>query len=238
MKYFLLSLITFSLILFMSCDENANVRDTIDTDKIFDFSKTPEQEAVDAIEEILFVADYNSGLLKPASDTVRVYGSVIGARGMVITERHQTVKGYPVISKSTSYGLITGATFVKTVKYVSYEDFANDVPADTRETQVLGQADGSILTLSVHNGLQTTYTFRSPIETINGIKTTLRYGNDEGSVVTESRQNSTLISTRFSYGQGNGSTVVRTVYPDGSWTQTETFGLADGTIRKTTSAGN
>lgn len=237
MKYLLISLFALSLIL-ISCDDSSRVGDSIDRDKIFDFSKTPEQEAVDAIEEILFIADYNSGLSKPTSDTVRVYGAVVGGRGMVISERHQTVKGYPVITKSTSYGLVTGATFVKTVKYVSYSDYANDIPADTRETQVLGQDDGSILTLSVHNGLQTTYTFRSPIETVNGNKTTLRYGNDEGSVVTESRQNATLISTRFSYGHGNGSTVVRTEYPDGSWTQTETLGQADGTIRKTTSTGN
>lgn len=237
MKYLLISLFTLSLIL-ISCDENSRIGDAIDTDNIFDFTKTPEQAAVEAIDEILFVADYNSGMYKPSSDTVRVYGAVIGARGMVITERHQTVKGYPVITKNTSYGLLSGATFVKTVKYVSYTDYANDIPADTRETQVLGQDDGSILTLSVHNGLQTTYTFRSPIETVNGNKTSLRYGNAEGSVVTESRQNSTLISTRFSYGHGDGSTVVRTEYPDNSWTQTVTLGLADGTIRKTTSSGN
>jgi hypothetical protein len=217
----------------------------MDTNLIYDFDKTPQQQAVDAIDEILFVADFPVAenqqtmvLSKISDDTLIVKGTRINGVGAVISERHQTVKGYPVITKSVSYGLPSGATYVRTDKYVSYTDFADNIPADTRETQVIGESDGSIKTLLIHNVQQITYTFRSPIETITGNKTTRRYGLASGRIVTETSQNSTLVSTRYTFGLATGATVARTEYPDNSWTETETLGLLDGTIRKTVSTGS
>lgn len=244
MRILLSAFAVLTLVTLTSCDPDHSIGSRIDPNLVFNFDKTPEQEAIDAIDEILFVSDYpvpvngsKSVLAKSAADTLFVSGSNIGSVGILITERHQTVKGYPLISKSISYGLASGATYVRTDKYVSYSDFLNNIPADTRETSVVGEADGTIRTVSIHNEQETTYTFRSPIETVNGNKTTRRYGNDEGKVVTESLQNATLVSTRLIYGRSNGATVARTEYPDNSWIQTENLGLADGTIRRTTSSG-
>ena len=229
---------------FTACEEGSVSRNQMDTSLIYDFDKTPQQQAVEAIDEILFVADYQVAdnqktmvLSKVADDTLIVKGAEVNGIGAVISERHQTVKGYPVITKSVSYGLPSGATYVRTDKYVSYSDFANDIPADTRETEVIGMDDGSIKTFLIHNEQQITYTFRSPIETINGNKTTLRYGLASGRIATETSQNSTLLSTRYTFGLATGATVALTEYPDDSWTQTETLGLLDGTIRKTVSSG-
>lgn len=241
MKYLLFLAMILSA--FTACEEGSISRNQMDTNLVYDFDKTPQQQAVEAIDEILFVADFPVAeqaiiLSKIADDTLIVKGARVNGVGAVISERHQTVKGYPVITKSVSFGLPSGATYVRTDKYVSYSDFANDIPADTRETEVIGMSDGSIKTFLIHNVQQITYTFRSPIETITGNKTTRRYGLASGRIVTETSQNSTLLSTRYTFGLATGATVVITEYPDNSWTQTETLGLLDGTIRKTVTSGS
>ena len=106
-----------------------------------------------------------------------------------------------------------------------------------------GTQTDTIVTHVLRNGTLQTYTFRLPVVTrvINpqdgSIRITSRYASNGKILSKVTDGDGNLVQLRSSYGQSDGSTITRTEYPDGSWSQVRTHGEADGTVTRETTSG-
>ena len=251
---------------FSACEMRLQIPSQSNTPDIspYQFEATGEDYLISALDEVQNIADWSDSfqnglsarlselsstgksalLIVTSTDTIYIYGQVItGGYGAVVTERYARPKGLLLITVRKTYGKANGHIVTETKRYASYADHRNDNPQQTNVTEMYGAHSDTIVTHVLRNGTLQTYTFRLPVITrvVNpqdgSIRVTSRYASNGEihSKVTDGNGN--LVQLRRTYGQTDGSTVTRTEYPDGSWTQVRTRGQADGTVLRETTSG-
>lgn len=182
-------------------------------------------------------------LSQVAGDSIYVYGQVTtDGFGAVVTERHQYPKGLLLITVRKSHGANAGRIVTETKRYITFENFQNDIPSQSNLTEVYTLAD-TIVARVLRNGLLETYTFRLPVITrtvnaVTGAVTVARRFGEGGALVSERRDGSgALIQVSRNTGEADGGLVTRTEYPDSTWRSTRTLGQADGSILREVTTG-
>ncbi len=160
--------------------------------------------------------------------------------GAVVTEKHTYPRGILLITVTKSYGNAAGRIVSEVKKYVSRETFLNDDPASYSRTELYALTRDTIITYVNRNGLQETYSFRLPVVTgtiassPEATRQNLRFARDY-KIVTETRDgNGMLLQTRESSAMPDGSLITFTLYSDGTWRNSRTLGMADGSILRET----
>ncbi|MBX2991487.1 MAG: hypothetical protein KF749_10005 [Bacteroidetes bacterium] len=223
------------------------------------FESTGEDFLINALDEIHSIAEWAQAvpprspklpprerkvlLSKASGDSVYVYGQITAdGFGAVVTERHAYPKGLLLITVRKSHGGNGGRIVTETKRFITFENFQNDIPSQSNLTEVYTIAD-TIVTRVLRNGLLETYTFRLPVvtRTVNAVTgavtVTRRFGAD-GSIVSERRDGTgALIQTARSSGLVDGSLLTRTEYPDSTWRSVRTLGQADGSILREITSG-
>ncbi|MCX6132610.1 MAG: hypothetical protein NTU47_02255 [Ignavibacteriales bacterium] len=230
----------------------------------YEFEATGEDFLISALDEVQAIADWSdsfrngpsarlSGNPAPgnktilsitSTDTVYIYGQIIpGGYGAVVTERYARPKGLLLITVRKTYGKANGHIVTESKRYASYADHLSDNPQQKTVTEMYGTQTDTIVTHVLRNGTLQTYTFRLPVVTrvINpqdgSIRITSRYASNGKILSKVTDGDGNLVQLRSSYGQSDGSTITRTEYPDGSWSQVRTHGEADGTVTRETTSG-
>ena len=131
-------------------------------------------------------------LSRMSGDSIYIYGQITpDGFGATVTERHQYPKGILLITVRKSHGANNNRIVTETKKYITFQNFEDDIPSSTNLTEVYSVGD-TIVTRVLRNGLLETYTFRLPVITrsvnsITGAVTvTTRFG-ESGFVVSERR---------------------------------------------------
>jgi hypothetical protein len=251
--------------LFIGCRSNPGPATPVQVDQNFDVLDALGQryflEALDEIHSIVDWSEKNALTGRPltsqvssakkallnaiAADTTYIYGQVTPqGYGAVVTERHSYPKGLLLITMRRSYGKELGHMVTESRRYISDEDFANDLPEQVTVTEMYGLSADTILTHVNRDGITDTYTFRLPVitRTVNeqtGSVRVVRHFGRGGAVVSETTyDNGTLIQRRITTSSSDGSIITRTEYPDASWRQTRVLGQFDGTILREITSGN
>jgi hypothetical protein len=264
---FAAALILLALALISGCGTNGALSESSNVPPIPDyvFEATGEEFLISALDEINSISDLTSlngsftgvdlisplpspngkrVLAKTGTDTVYVYGEVTPeGYGAVVTERFAHPKGLLLITVRKTYGREDGHAVTQTKRYISNSDLLSDNPQYANTTELYACSVDTIVTRVLRNETLETYTFRLPVITrmvnpLDGsIRVTTRYGAG-GAVVSEVRDgDGNLIQLRRTNGLADGSLVVRTEFPDGTWRQIRTRGQADGSIlREVTSS--
>ena len=254
------------VLIFSACEMRLQIPSSTNAPDIqaYEFEATGEDFLISALDEVQAIADwtesFQSGLsprlseftsagkkalLKVTStDTVYIYGQIIpGGYGAVVTERYARPKGLLLITVRRTYGKGNGHIVTESKRYASYADHRNDNPQQTNVTEMYGTQSDTIVTHVLRNGTLQTYTFRLPVVTrvVNpqdgSIRITSRYASNGKILSRVTDGDGNLVQLRSSFGQSDGSTVTKTEYPDGSWSQVRTHGESDGTVTRETTSG-
>jgi hypothetical protein len=183
-------------------------------------------------------------LQKGAADTLIVYGQrTADGYGAVVSERRSYPRGILLITVRKTYGKENNTIVSELRRYTTYAALAADEPEQSTLTEVTGLSQDTILTKVTRNGRTETYTFRMPVVTV-----TLKSDPAQSRRVRRYAQNGEiLVETQDGTGQhlqlqrhstaSDGSLIVLTEYPDGTWRRSRTLGQSDGTIlRETTTS--
>jgi len=254
------------VLIFSACEMRLQIPSSTNAPDIqaYEFEATGEDFLISALDEVQAIADWSrsfqngfsaqlsdspSAGLKTilsitSTDTMYIYGEIIpGGYGAVVTERYARPKGLLLITVRKTYGKGNGHVVTETKRYASYADHLGNNPQQTNVTEMYGTQADTIVAHVLRNGTLQTYTFRLPVITrvINpqdgSIRMTSRYASNGKILSRVTDGEGGLIQLRSNYGQSDGSTVTRTEYPDGSWSQVRTHGEADGTVTRETTSG-
>jgi len=214
-------------------------------------TESPEHILISALEELDRIADWDGEhgaaermLAKTSTDTTFIYGqSVLGGYGAVVTERHTYPKGLLLITVRKTYGREEGRVVSESSSYISFQSLLDGHPESSLTTELYALSSDTIVTHVTRNSTQETYTFRLPVITSTLAATpeesriVLRFGRG-GRIVVETRSGTgALIQERTSWGDSDGSLYTLTTYPDGSWRQSRSLGMASGAVLRETHTG-
>ena len=222
------------------------------SDPVFDDTSNPitREEArtltIESIDGVIALTQMAGRSKSASGDSSVVFVFVKGdssGSGAVITERHQTLKGVKIVETKTVGGggpIHPKATTTIVRKYLSEQHFRENHPATIRLTAVYGEQSGSdswIVTFVERDGRELRVTFKSPLITLKNNKMTIRRGCPEGIEVVHS-ETGVWTKTQYIWGSDiDGSVNNRTVYPDGTWSQSSVRGQRDGSVTRTYTSG-